>query len=153
MVKEYDTYSAMFKSIEKDIDRSLKTVSIQLVEIWKQLVEDNFYGMYNPTKIYPRTWQSLDAIMTLGFKNNTVYIGYNTSVIKRFTYGDRNQYVGHGDIEKQPSFVEDGFTMRSGEKREGAHAFEDMLKYIHSDAFVALFNAEMKKLGYSVTYK
>lgn len=42
------TWDSLFSEIENDIGKSLLKVSNQIVEIWKQLLEDKFYSQYEP---------------------------------------------------------------------------------------------------------
>lgn len=80
-------------------------------------------------------------------------IGYDTSLIETETvFSYPYTYVRHEDPEKQPEYVEYGFKMSNGQVRQGAHAFEEMLRYVKSSDFKALFGAEMKKLGYNFKY-
>lgn len=150
------TWDSLFSEIENDIGKSLNNVSKQIIYIWQELLEDKFYSKYNP-KLYERSWQTLDSIRKLDLKKTKdgyeLNIGYDINLIQTETvYSYPYTYIRHEDPSIQPSLVEDGWTMQNGEFRQGAHAFEDMLKYVQSSDFKALFGAEMKKLGYIFKY-
>lgn len=149
-------YESLFKHMdEKIIDVVLIKVSEQIRDMWKQMVDDEFYGKYNPVE-YERSWQSLDSISIIKTErigsNYTVTIAYDESKIKEFSYiGKRSgiERMAHTDIPNQAMFIEYGFE-GYGTEREGVHAFEEMLRYIKTDSFKALFNAQVRRLGYDI---
>ena len=157
MPKYYDTYDALFKRMEEDIGEALMNVSNQLIEIWKELVQINFYDRFEP-QVYSRSYQSLDAISLLTINKSAngyeITMGYDESKINTYEATSNGYtYTAHENPELQGGYLESGFVMNNGVRREGAHALEEMLKYVNSRDFKALFENECRKLGYGVTFK
>lgn len=150
------TFEQLFELIEKDISKSIDKVSEQVMNIWKQLVEDRWYGTYSPTE-YIRSFETLESISIIKVDkssgNYSVSISYDDTKIHPFTYMGKTSGIereGHTDISNQWNIVENGMDMPSGYFRDGSHAYEEMLKYVRSNDFLALFNVQLKKLGYIV---
>lgn len=154
MPKYYDTYDALFKRMEEDIGEALMNVSEQLIQIWKNLVYERFYNVYNP-KMYERTYDSVDSISLLEInKTNDGYevsLGYDSSKIKFVDMSDRGMWDKHNIPNEMGGLIEYGGIM--GHDSNGIRAIEEMNRYVKSRDFKALFENECRKLGYGVTFK
>lgn len=156
MPRYCDTYDSLFKIMEEDIGEALMNVSNELITIWKDLVETNWYSKYDPL-VYSRTWQTLDAISLMDVKKVNggyeIAISYDESKIQTIQETSPYEYVKHSDPSQQGWLVEQGFIMNNGVRREGAHALEEMINYTKSKDFKVLFENECRKLGYGITFK
>lgn len=150
------TWDSLFKQIENDIGKAMVKVSRQVSQIWQELLQQNFYDRYEP-QVYKRTYETLASIKLIDISKKKdgyeITIGYDEDLINTYYYEiEGRPYKSHGIPEIMGELVEYGFTMRNGQKRKGAYAFHEMISYAQSDDFLALFGAEMKKLGYMFKY-
>lgn len=151
---EYNTWDSLFEILDRDIQVSFENVSDQIVKLWKQLVEENFYS-YNPSE-YVRSFQSLDAISITNIRKlpngmTEIEIGYDISKIKTFTYTGMStgmERTGHENPSEMPMYIEGGFEMPNGAYHDGARAYDWLVKYIKGNDFKALLANELRKLGY-----
>lgn len=157
MTKYCNTWEQLFSTMEEDIGEALMNVSEQLIQIWKELVQTNFYDRYNPS-VYKRTYETLESISLLNINKLSggyeVTLGYDESKINTYEVNSYPySYISHENPELQGGYVEYGFEMQNGVYRQGSHALEDMINYTKSRDFKVLFENECRKLGYGVTYK
>lgn len=156
MQKYYDTYDSLFARMEEDIGEALMNVSNQLTDIWKELVQAQFYDKYEP-RYYERTWETLESISLMSVDKMSdgyeISISYDDSKIHTYNVTYPYSYTKHEHPEMQGQMIEKGFMMNNGVYRQGAHALEDMIKYVNSKDFKVLFENECRKLGYGVTFK
>lgn len=153
---DYSDWDSFLNAFDKDIETSFENTSYKIVELWKQLVEENFYNYDN--KLYERTWESLDSICVLKFSKNTngqveIEIGYDVSKIKFYDMSSKGLWNKHQNPEMMPNLIEYGWNnMYQGIRTEhhGAEAYEYLLKYVNSEDFRALFANELRKLGYTL---
>lgn len=152
MAKIYKDFTSLFKDWDNGVKIGIEKTSKIVRDIWKQKLEDRFYGVYSPIS-YKRTFETLDSITSFSVKKTSngysVDIYYDTSKITTRVPQDGDFWGIHTEPENQSYFVEYGWEMPNGQIREGAHAFDEMLNYVNSDEFIALFKNEMKKLGYT----
>lgn len=155
----YDTFEALFNSIDRSLEISTITISNKIRDMWKLLVYKNFYQAYpNPIE-YDRSMDTLNSITVINVsktkKGIIASIGYDISLINPFTYSGLStgmERQGHTQPELQPQFVEHGFSYKFGNiegEREGSGAFEQMLKLVTSQEFVNMFERELIKMGYT----
>ncbi len=140
----------MFKDWNKAVEKSLKESADIVRDIWKRTLEDNFYS--RPEGYYDRTYESIDAITSFDVKKSgnvyTVEISYDPSKLATRIPAEGSNWGTHTNPEMQGTWMEYGWTTPIGQEIEGAHAYEEVLEYVKSDAFVAIFKNELRKLGY-----
>ena len=157
----FTNYESLFKFMEdKVIDVALTKVSEQVRDIWKQMVEDEFYGKFDSTgSLYERTWETLDSITIIETKKigdvYSVTVAYDETKIKYYPEQDGlwNKHANYNGKFIQDMLVEYGWNhyyQGRHTQHEGAHVYEYLLKYLRSSDFTALFNAQVRKLGYEI---
>lgn len=154
IMPDYNDYESLFKAINRDIQVATENVSDQIVKLWKNLVEKNFYNYDN--QIYSRTWETLDSICILNIKKDsnghiTIEMGYDESKIKFYPEED-GMWNKHGEGFTS-NLIEDGWNhyykgIRT--QHHGAKALEYLMKYVNSSDFKTLFSNELRKLGYTL---
>ena len=152
MPKVYKNYTEMFKDINNGIERAMESVAEIVRDIWRDLVEEKFYSVYEPST-YIRTFESIDAITSFPVTkvggNYMVEISYDESKLITRRPASGGDWGVHTSPSEQGGFIEWGWEMPNGQFRQGAHAIEEMMRYVKSNDFVALFKNEMRKLGYT----
>lgn len=155
----YDTFSALFKRLKNDINDSMEHIIDDIVEVWKDMMTESYYGQYTPS-VYNRKnspFQTIESIRVLELSTtNGVFkanIGYDDRLIIEYEAIGLNgrPYTSHEDKPNMDMIVEYGFTMGNGEFREGGHVYE----YLKSDQgkkkyIIDKFNELMRKKGYIV---
>ena len=142
-------FSSLFQEIDKDMhDVLTNEIAQELVEIWSQMVYQDFYAKVPEGPNYARSFETLASISVLGaVKSGSgktfVTIGYDSNKINTFENGS---YTAHENPDEMGSLFEYGGI--KNHNPNGIRAIDEMYKYVNSDGFKQKFNNKMRKRGY-----
>lgn len=146
-----DTWNSFFGRINKQLQKSIEEISLEILEEWRQLVWTEFYMAYTPSS-YDRTYEMYTSLDLLKINKTIsgieVMIGYDESQIHTSQNGN---WVSHEDISEMPKLIEYGSIY--GHDPNGIRAIEDMQKRINSPWFKNKFKELMKQKGYNILFK
>lgn len=145
---------SLCKELEEVTHRTIvDDMSENLIEIWTQLLWEEFYMKYEP-KTYERSYQLLASIAVLnasksGSGKTFLNIGYDPRLLEEGKNGNWNM---HEDKDVLGDIVEYGDPLgKQGVGMLGHNpirAIDDMVRYANSEAFAKRFSALMRAKGY-----